>query len=73
MTSYNAPQPVSGEFATPNGLVAFDYDGDFTANGDELIIEHLLSLGLVQHALPKQTKKATTTEAAEPAADTEEK
>lgn len=74
MTTYYAPVNVSGEYATADGLVSYDYEaGDITPNGDEAILEHLVSLGIIQAASPKPVSKTTTKAAAIPADAQEEK
>lgn len=58
---YNLAQDVSGELATSNGLVPFDYKaGSVTANGDEVVLAHLNALGLAVIEADEPVKKSTT-------------
>jgi hypothetical protein len=74
MTTYNAPEDVSGEIATTEGLVAFSYAaGEIMPAGDQAILDHLVSLGLIKVAAAKATsKKSPITEAADVPADAQE-
>lgn len=72
MTTYNAPNDVFGEFATTDGLVSFEYlAGEIMPAGDQAVLDHLVSLGLMQVAVAKSSKK-TTIEPAAPSADAQE-
>lgn len=62
MSAYNISKSVTGEFATSEGLVQFEYKaGAVTPDGDEAILNMLVDAGVatLSEEAPKTTKTKT--------------